>query len=412
MNLYLCIILTVFVGIYIVNLTASLLNISSAKIDLPKEFKGLYNPQKYLKSQNYLKDNAYFKIVQSSVLNFLIIWLILIGGFNYIDLFVRNFNMGVITTGLLFIAIIFFGSQIFNMPFLIYDTFFIEEKYGFNRTTVKTFIFDLLKGWVLSIILGSIIFSGIIWFFIKTGALAWFWCWAGVTIFEVFILFVAPVLIMPMFNKFLPLEDGELKVAIEKYSKQQNFKIKGIFKMDGSKRSTKSNAFFTGFGRYRRIVLFDTLIEKHTVDELVSILAHEIGHYKKKHILQQLIIGIITNGIMFFIMSFFIKNIELFAAFKMQHVSVYAGLLFFGFLYTPINVILSIFLNHLSRKNEYQADLYSVKTFNKPEAFISALKKLSIDNLSNLTPHPLKVFLDYSHPPVLKRIEAISHMRI
>ena len=217
---------------------------------------------------------------------------------------------------------------------------------------------------------------------------------------------------MPIFNKFLPLEEGELKEAIEKYSKQQNFKMKGIFTMDGSKRSTKSNAFFTGFGKYRRIVLFDTLIEKHSVSELVSILAHEIGHYKKKHILQQLIISILTNGIMFIIMSLFIKNVELFAAFKMRDISVYAGLLFFGFLYAPINVILSICLNYLSRKNEYQADLYAIKTFNKPEAFISALKKISIDNLSNLTPHPLKVFLDYSHPPVLKRIETIRLRQI
>ncbi|MCK4917805.1 MAG: M48 family metallopeptidase [Candidatus Omnitrophica bacterium] len=412
MNIYLFIILFVLVGIYLLNLSTSLLNISSANPQLPKEFKDLYDPKKYYESQNYLKDNSYFKIIQSTVINIIIIYLILTGGFNSIDQFVRSFNLEVIPTGLFFIVIIFFGAQIINLPFSIYDTFFIEEKYGFNRTTIKTFIFDLLKGWILSIILGGIIFSGILWFFIKTGNWAWFWCWTGVTIFEVFLLFIAPVLIMPIFNKFLPLEEGELKEAIEKYSKHQNFKMKGIFTMDGSKRSTKSNAFFTGFGKYRRIVLFDTLIEKHSVSELVSILAHEIGHYKKKHILQQLIISIVTNGIMFIIMSLFIKNVELFAAFKMQDISVYAGLLFFGFLYAPINVILSICLNYLSRKNEYQADSYAIKTFNEPEAFISALKKMSIDNLSNLTPHPLKVFLDYSHPPVLKRIETIRLRQI
>jgi STE24 endopeptidase len=215
---------------------------------------------------------------------------------------------------------------------------------------------------------------------------------------------------MPLFNKYTPLEEGELKSAIENYAKEQKFALAGIFKMDASKRSTKSNAFFTGFGKFRRIALFDTLIQKHTTDELVSVLAHEIGHYKKRHFIKGIILSVITTGIMFFILSFFINNKGLFDAFKMQNLSIYASLVFFGFLYSPINLFISIFSNIISRKHEYEADSFAVETYKKPESFITALKKLTVDNLSNLTPHPLKVFLDYSHPPILKRIEQIRRI--
>ncbi|HIJ21259.1 MAG TPA: M48 family metallopeptidase, partial [Deltaproteobacteria bacterium] len=236
------------------------------------------------------------------------------------------------------------------------------------------------------------------------------YCWIALTLFQLFLLFIAPVVIMPIFNKFVPLEEGELKTAIREYAEEQGFKMKGIFSMDGSKRSTKSNAFFTGFGRFRRIVLFDTLIEKHSVDELVSILAHEIGHYRKKHIFKSVLISILTTGLMFFILSLFINNKDLFAAFQMQETSIYASLFFFGFLYAPIETVVGILGNILSRRHEYEADAYAIKTTHKPQAMITALKKLSVDNLSNLTPHPLKVFLGYSHPPVLERIRAIDHI--
>jgi STE24 endopeptidase len=215
---------------------------------------------------------------------------------------------------------------------------------------------------------------------------------------------------MPFFNKFDPLEEGILKKAIEDYANSQDFKMKGVFKMDGSKRSTKTNAFFTGFGNSRRIVLFDTLIERHSAEELVSILAHEMGHYKKRHIVKSIVLAILTTGLMFYVLSLFINNTELFAAFRMQETSIYASLFFFGFLYTPIDMIFSIFGNILSRGHEYKADAYAVESYKKPESMIITLKKLSTDNLSNLTPHPLKVFLSYSHPPVLKRIQAIRRV--
>jgi STE24 endopeptidase len=268
-------------------------------------------------------------------------------------------------------------------------------------------VLDILKTWILAAVIGGVLFSAVLWFFEKAGPWAWAWCWFAVTLFQICLMFVAPVVIMPIFNKFVPLAGGELKAAIEEYAKMQHFKLKGVFTMDGSRRSTKSNAFFTGFGRFRRIVLFDTLIEKHTLDELVSVLAHEMGHYKKRHILKSMAISILTTGLMFYILSLFINNRELFAAFRMDHISIYASLFFFGFLYAPIEMVLSVFGNMLSRRHEYEADAFAAATYQKPQAMISALKKLSVDALSNLTPHPLKVFLSYSHPPVLDRIQAI-----
>jgi STE24 endopeptidase len=410
MNAYLIIILVIIVGDYLLDIVVDMLNVKHIKTDLPGEFEGYYDAAKYKKSQNYLKENTRFGIIVDSITTPITVAFILIGGFNYIDQIARGFQFSAIPTGLIFAGILILASQILSIPFSIYGTFVIEEKYGFNRTTVKTFIMDILKSWLLTVIIGGIIFSVILWFFDKTGNMAWIYCWIAVVIFQIVLTFFAPVIIMPLFNKFFPLEDGELKTTIENYAKSHNFKLKGVFKMDASKRSTKSNAFFTGFGKFRRIVLFDTLIKKHTVDELVSILAHEMGHYKKKHILKSIIISIITTGLMFFILSLFINNEGLFQAFKMQNTSIYASLFFFAFLYTPINMFISILSNILSRKHEYEADAYAATTYGKYESMISALKKLTVDNLSNLTPHPLKVFLSYSHPPVLERIQSLRKM--
>ena len=324
-----------------------------------------------------------------------------------VDLFARHFGLGSIWTGLIFAATMGLGATVINLPFSIYSTFVIEERYGFNKTTVKTFVSDIIKSLILAVILGGLILAAILWFFEKTGPLAWVYCWFAVTVFEIFLLFIAPYVIMPLFNKFIPLEDGDLKTAVETYVKAQNFRMKGLFKMDGSKRSAKTNAFFTGFGKSRRIVLFDTLIAKHTVPELVSIVGHEMGHYKKKHIPAAIARAIATSGLMFCLLSFFIGNPGLFDAFRMQHVSIYASLFFFSFLYTPIAMVLGVIENWISRKHEYEADAYAVETAGNPGAMISSLKKLTVDNLSNLTPHPLKVVLSYSHPPVLDRIRAI-----
>lgn len=412
MNIYLMIILFILIGNYLLDIVLETLNVRHVKTELPKEFVGYYDAEKYKKAQNYLKENTRFGIITDTITTPILLVFILIGGFNFVDQIARNFQFGSILTGLIFAGILMFASQIISIPFSIYSTFVIEEKYGFNRTTVKTFILDILKSWLLTVIIGGSIFLVILWFFNKAGDWAWVYCWIAVVLFQIILTFIAPIVIMPLFNKFFPLEDGELKTGIENYAKSQHFKMKGVFKMDASKRSTKSNAFFTGFGKFRRIVLFDTLIKKHTVDELVSVLAHEMGHYKKKHILKSILISIITTGLMFFILSLFINNQGLFSAFKMQHTSIYASLFFFAFLYTPINMVISIFSNILSRKHEYEADTYAVTTYGKPESMISALKKLTVDNLSNLTPHPLKVFLNYSHPPVLERIQSMRRMSV
>ncbi|MCP4651964.1 MAG: M48 family metallopeptidase [Candidatus Omnitrophica bacterium] len=407
MNIYLLIILAIIVGEYLLALIVETANVKHLQLELPDEFCGFYDEKKYRKSQEYLKENTLFKLFSSTVSVVGVVFFILLGGFNYVDQLARSFHLNFIFTGLIFAGILILFSQLISIPFDVYHTFVIEEKYGFNRTTIKTFIADIIKGLVLTAIIGGVIFSAILWFFARTGSVAWIYCWVAVVLFQLFLLFIAPVVIMPLFNKFTPLEDGELKSAINDYASKENFKMKGVFVMDGSRRSSKSNAFFTGFGRFRRIALFDTLIKKHTTDELVSVLAHEIGHYKKKHILKSILMSVFTTALMFFILSFFINNPGLFSAFKMQKLSIYGSLFFFGFLYSPIQTVFSVISGIFSRRHEYEADSYAARTYGKPEAMIDALKKLSVDNLSNLTPHPWKVFLQYSHPPVLERINAL-----
>jgi STE24 endopeptidase len=410
MNTYLVIILFIIVGDYLLDVVVETVNIRHAKTDLPEEYQGYYDAERYKTAQNYLMENTRFELITHTIMTPMMVGFILIGGFNFVDQLARSFGLGPIPTGLIFAGILLLASQMISIPFSIYSTFVIEAKYGFNRTTAKTFILDILKGWLLAAVIGGPLFSVVLWLFEKAGSWAWAYCWVVVVLFQIVLIFLAPVVIMPLFNKFYPLEHGELKTAIEDYAKSQKFKMRGVFKMDASKRSTKSNAFFTGFGRFRRIVLFDTLAERHNVDELVSVLAHEMGHYKKRHILKSILISVMTTGLIFFLLSLFINNEGLFSAFKTENTSIYASLCFFAFLYAPINTVISIFSNTLSRKYEYEADTYAVSTYGKPESMISALKKLTVDNLSNLTPHPLKVLLSYSHPPVLKRIEAIRRI--
>jgi len=412
MNAYLFIIIIFLAAAFLIGFITDYLNIKNMSGVLPDEFKGYYDEEKYKKSQDYLKDNTVFGFVNSFAVLIIEIIFITAGGFNIVDNFARSFGYGEIVSGLIFLTVLILLFNIIKIPFSAYNIFVIEEKYGFNRMTVKTFVADLIKNNILILLIGLPLFGIIVWFFMFYGSQAWLYAALTVIIFELIMLFVAPVLIMPLFNKYVPIEDGELKTELENYAKRENFKMKGLFKMDGSKRSSKTNAFFTGFGRFRRIVLFDTLIAKHTVPELVSVLAHEMGHYKKGHIKKFMIMSFLNTFIMFFILSFFVSNEGLFEAFSMETVSVYASLVFFGFLYTPISMFLSVIQNIVSRKYEYEADRYAVETYKKPEAMTEALKKLSVDNLSNLTPHKLKVFMEYSHPPVLERIKAIKNIKI
>ncbi len=410
MNIYLVIIISALILNYALSTTAAWLNLRNISEELPEEFRDVYDSERYRKSQQYLKETTFFGLVHDTFHLAVILTFILAGGFNYVDAIARKAGYGEIGTGLIFAGILLVASQLINIPFSAWSTFVIEEKFGFNRTTVGTFVSDIIKGLLLTVIIGGVVFACIIWFFEGAGPHAWIYCWVALSIFQVMLMFVAPVLIMPLFNKFEPLGEGKLKKAIMDYAKKENFRLKGVFKMDGSKRSSKSNAFFTGFGKFKRIVLFDTLISRHTVEELVSIIAHEMGHYKLKHILKAIVKSIIMAGVTFYLLSLFIGNKALFDAFGMEHVSVYASLIFFGFLYAPIGMVTGIIDKAISRKHEFEADAYAVKSYGHPDAMISALKKLSVDNLSNLTPHPFMVMLEYSHPPVLERIRHIRRL--
>jgi STE24 endopeptidase len=300
------------------------------------------------------------------------------------------------------------SKAILSLPFGLYATFVIEERFGFNTTTWKIYVMDLIKGLALALLLGTPLLAAILMFFQYAGANAWWYCWIGITLYMLGVQYIAPTWIMPLFNKFTPLEDGELKSAILSYANSIDFPLENVYQMDGSRRSTKSNAFFTGFGKHKRIILFDTLIKQHSVQELVSVLAHEMGHYKKKHIRQSLILGILQTGLMLFLLSHFITYEGLFEAFYMPQQSVYAGMIFFAMLYAPIDFFVTIFLQILSRKNEIAADQFAAETTKDPRSMVAALKKLTVHNLSNLTPHPFYVFLNYSHPPVLKRIQMLA----
>lgn len=410
MNVFAIIILATIVFDFILSSAADSLNIKALQKHVPDEFKGIYDEETYGKSQEYTRVRTRFGIITSlfDLAVLLAFWFM--GGFNFVDEWARSFDYSALVTGLVFIGILMVARSIISLPFSLYSTFVIEERFGFNKTTLKTFFLDMVKGLLLGILIGGPLLAGILAFFEYTGELAWIYAWITVTLFSLILQFFAPTWIMPLFNKFIPLEDGELKQAIDNYAAKVSFPLKGVFVMDGSKRSSKSNAFFTGFGKNKRIALFDTLIENHSSSELVAVLAHEVGHYKKKHIIKRMVTGVIHTGVLFFLLSIFLTNELLFEAFYMDQVSIYAGLIFFGMLYAPIEMLLSIFMQMSSRKHEFEADNYARETIDEPEDMVNVLKGLSKDNLSNLTPHPFYVFLNYSHPPVLERIKAIrSH---
>ncbi len=412
MNGYLVFILAVILTGFALELLVSLLNLRSLHADLPTEFADVFDREQYTRSQEYTRSTTRFGLIQNTIMTPVTILFILAGGFNWVDNLARSLTLGPIVTGLIFTGILMLLSGIVGLPFSIYATFVIEERFGFNKTTIKTFILDIIKSIFLAILLGGPILALILWLFETGGSFAWLYCWFLVICFTLVVQFLAPVIIMPLFNKFTPLDEGELKDKITAYSQQENFQMKGIYTMDGSKRSTKLNAFFTGFGKFRRIVFFDTLLEKLSSNEILAVLAHEMGHYKKKHIFKMMAASILQMGIMFYILSLFLNNTGLFEAFGMEHLSIYASLFFFGFLYSPISMVLSIVANIFSRRHEYEADAYAASTTARPQDLISGLKKLSVSNLSNLTPHPLHVFLNYSHPPVLARIIALRESTV
>jgi len=328
------------------------------------------------------------------------------GGFEWLDSLVRQWGFGPVVTGLLYIGILLAAKVLLDQPFAFYSTFVIEARFGFNTSTKATFITDRLKGLMLTVVLGGPALAGILAFFEYAGENAWWQCWLAVTGFILGLQYIAPTWIMPLFNKFEPLEKGELKEAILSLAASVDYPLQNVLVMDGSRRSKKSNAFFTGFGKNKRIVLFDTLIEQHSPQEMIAILAHEIGHFKRHHIKQMMAASIGQMGLMLFLLSFFIAEQGLFDAFFMQQPSVYGGLLFFALLFAPLDFFMGLALHALSRRNEYEADRFAVEATGNPAALVAALKNLAADNLTNLTPHPLYVLLNYSHPPMPARVRA------
>jgi STE24 endopeptidase len=408
MNLFGTIILCTLLGTFLVRLAADILNLKSASPSIPDGFQGIYEHDAYRRSQEYLKANTLFSLADGSADLVLLLLFWFSRGFNILDQFIRGFGFNPVITGVLFTGSLLLLQTVFNLPFTVYKTFVLEERFGFNKTTPQLFVADLFKTLLLGIVLGGPAIALVIWFFQYAGPMAWVWAWSGMVLLTLLLQYVAPTLIMPLFNRFEPLEEGRLRQAIMQYASDVRFPLSGIYVMDGSKRSSKANAFFTGFGKNRRIALFDTLIRNHTVEELVAVLAHEIGHFRKKHILITMGLSMLNLGLVFYLLSLFMNNRMLFDAFYMQESSVYASLIFFMLLYSPIEFILSILLQMLSRKHEFEADRFAVTTYSEGRMLAGALKKLSMTNLSNLTPHPFYVFLNYSHPPVVQRVRRIE----
>jgi STE24 endopeptidase len=408
LNNYGWIILVALLTGYTMHFIATRLNVLSMPVTPPPEFADIVDEATCQRSRSYASDKSSLELISSTVdLAVLLLWWWL-GGFNTLDVWVRSFALGDIGSGLLYIGTLMVLSRFISMPFSIYSTFVVEERYGFNKTTPRTYILDLIKGVLLSAVLGLPLLAGILWFFAYAGPDAWLYCWGATTAFVLLIQYIAPVWLMPLFNRFTPVEDGDLKRAILEYTGSVGFAVADIFEVDGSRRSSKANAFFSGFGKNRRIALFDTLIKNYSIAELVAVLAHEVGHQKKRHMLQSLLFGIAHMGVMFYLLSFFLVEEGLFTAFKMDNIAIYTGLTFFSMLLTPLDLILGPILKWVSRKNEFQADSFAVQTIPERLALISALKKLSVDNLSNLTPHPFYVILNYSHPPLIGRMKAIK----
>jgi len=374
---------------------------------LPEKLRGICDEDEYRKTQRYQKDNNRLSLWSSSFNLVVILIMILAGGFALADNIARGISTQSVIISLLFFGMIGFASDIINIPFGYYDAFVIEKKYGFNTMTIRTFITDHFKSWFIALLVGVPVLGLITWFYYKTGKNFWWYAWGLITAFSVFINLFYSELIVPLFNKQNPLPEGSLRTMIEAFSQKTGFRLKNIYIIDGSKRSTKANAYFSGFGPKKRIVLYDTLQKELSEEEIVAVLAHEIGHYKKKHVLLTLLISVITTGIMLFLLSVVVNSPSLSQALGSPNTSFHLGLIVFGILYSPFSLVIGLLTNWISRKNEFAADHFVKENF-RPEVLADALKKLSVKNLSNMIPHPAYVFFHYSHPPLLQRLEKLE----
>ena len=400
------IIITIYIADFLFERYVSFLNIKSSQRPIPNILTDVYDAEKYAKQQRYFQTNSHFGMITGTFSFVVVMLMLLFGGFGWVDEIVRSFGLSEIFTTLIFFAILLLANDILNIPFEIYDTFVIEQRFDFNRVTPKIFILDKLKTYFLVGIIGGLLIALIVWLYQLTPQYFWLLAFSVITAFSLFMLLFYSDVIVPLFNKQTPLAEGELRNEIEKFAQKAGFNLKNIYVIDGSKRSTKANAYFTGFWGKKRIVLYDTLIEKMTTQEIVAVLSHEIGHYKHRHTLKNLAVMLPSNLLLFFLLGIILKN-EIFAqALGGQQASFHLNVLCFGILYTPISTLLDIFNNMVSRKFEFQADNFS-KSYNLGNELVSALKKLSATSLSNLTPHPLAVFVRYSHPTIYQRIKRL-----
>lgn len=400
------ILIALLVADFIWERTLSLLNIKASKSKIPTLLTGLYDEEKYTKQQHYFRTNAKFGWVTATFSFIVIFAMYAFGGFAWLDAFVRTFTNNELVTSLLFFGILFFANDLLTTPFQLYDTFVIEARFDFNKVTPKLFLLDKFKSWGLEILIGGVLFTAIILIYQQTPTYFWLIAWSVVTGFSLFMSLFYSELIVPLFNKQTPLEAGELRDAIEKFAQKTDFNLKNIYVIDGSKRSTKANAYFTGWGGKKRIVLYDTLIKELTTDEIVAVLAHEIGHNKHKHTLKSMAVSLPMNLLLFFLLGLILNNDAIAQSVGSAAASFHINMLVFGILYTPISLVLDLGTNILSRRHEYQADDF-VKTHGYAEHLITALKKISSSALSNLTPHPLYVFVNYSHPTLSQRITTL-----
>lgn len=400
-------ILIIPVAGYVLEVYLDFLNSKMWSPVLPPILEGICDNEEYRKTQYYEKDNRRLSLVSSTVNLAVVILMIVAGGFAIVDNVARTFSSNSVLIALIFFAIIGLASEIINLPFAWYDTFVIEKKYGFNKMSARTFITDQLKSMFIAVILGAPVLGIITWVYYKTGNGFWIYAWILVTVFSVFLNLFYSELIVPLFNKQTPLEDSPLRKKIETFAEKTGFRLKNIYVIDGSKRSTKANAYFSGLGSKKRIVLYDTLLKEFSEEQIVAVLAHEIGHYRKKHVLRNLIFSVFLTGLMLFLFSLIVDSPLLSQAMGAETPSFHLGLIVFGILYSPLSLLIGLGTNSISRRNEFEADRFVRENY-RPEFLAEALKKLSVKNLSNMMPHPAYVFFHYSHPPLLARLAKLE----
>ena len=405
----------ILVGVFLLwklEFAATLLNLKAFPTHVPRSLNGLMDQEKLDQARAYLRVNARFGILQSTVSLVVLLVFWSIGGFAWLDDLARSFTPSLLVAGLIFLSLLLLGQSLASLPFSIYDTFVIEEKFGFNRSTPATFIKDRLKGLLLAAVIGLPLMAAVLWIFSNVEH-AWLWAWIVVTAVQLILTYLAPSWIMPLFNKFTPMPDGELKQDIEALGVKCGFPLTGVFVMDGSKRSTKANAFFTGLGKRKKIALFDTLVEKSSKPELLGVLAHEIGHFRCGHIKQRLAVGILQTAVIFYLLGLATDpdgkfSRLLFDAFGVKTISPHVGFVLFSIMLEPVSKALAVLANAWSRRHEFEADAYAANVTGDGAALGDALKKMSADHLSHPSPAPLRVWLDYSHPPLVERLEALA----